>query len=487
MANLIQGDAMPNITTSQTNTPTAPDFYNNYLSNIATGGKDAIGTGGAAGASPLQSSAYAAAPTAINAGQPALAAANTQFSNVANTPTSALMDQYMNPYTQNVVGELGRLGERQFKDILAPAATSGAVGSGQFGSKRGMQVYGDTARDVAKNTLGLQNTALQSGFDKSLAAAQAQQGLNLKTGEDFNTLSTNAYNQGVGGLSQLSQLGGQQQSTEQARLNYPMTAESNYASLLKGLNIPTTNKQTNVGPIPGAYQMSPLSLISGLGTAAGSFLTAGAGGKSPFEQIFGKSPSDFFKGLGSKSPDYSGAPVTNPDGSVTYPGGSTYTGDLDPTDPNNPNYSGNSDGSYTYPGGSTYTGDLDPTDVNNPNYSSPPYAGPDYGGAPDTSTPPSYFNAGVFNPEAASLSGNMNSADVDQGMYMPFDTSDPRSKFYTGTNYDKFGEPAQNLTDLSAPASHFNQDGQWVSNVPEGQAGVMGGPGYDDYMSEYFS
>jgi hypothetical protein len=57
----------------------------------------------------------------------------------------------------------------------------------------------------------------------------------------------------------------------------------------------------------------------------------------------------------------------------------------------------------------------------------------------------------------------------------------------TTTTYDKFGEPAQNLTDLSAPASHFNQDGQWVSNVPEGQAGVMGGLGYDDYMSQYFS
>ena len=364
MANLIQGDAMPNITTSQTNTPTAPDFYNNYLSNIATGGKDAIGTGGAAGASPLQSAAYAAAPTAINAGQPALAAANTQFSNVANTPTSALMDQYMNPYTQSVVGELGRLGTKQFNDVLAPAATSGAVGSGQFGSKRGMQVYGDTARDVAKNTLGLQNTALQSGFDKSLAAAQAQQGLNLKTGEDFNTLSTNAYNQGVGGLSQLSQLGGQQQSTEQARLNYPMTAESNYASLLKGLNIPTTNTQTNVGPIPGAYQMSPLSLISGLGTAAGSFLTAGAGGKSPFEQIFGKSPVEWFKGLGTPNPNIPGTTIPRGDGTDVDTGGQTDFTNPPPIPP------------------------------------SSDYAGPDYGGAPDTPAPDyGYFNEdGSFNP-----------------------------------------------------------------------------------------
>ena len=352
MANLIQGDAMPNITTTQTNTPTAPDFYNNYLSNISAGGNAAIASGGAAGASPLQTAAYAAAPTAINAGQPGLTAANTQFSNVANTPTADLMSKYMNPYTSNVVDELGRLGEKQFNDVLAPAATSGAVGSGQFGSKRGMQVYGDTARDVTKNTLGLQNTALQSGFDKSLAAAQAQQGLSLKTGEDENALSTNAYNQGVGGLSQLSQLGGQQQATNQAQLNYPMTAESNYAALLKGLNIPTTNTQTNVGPIPGAYQTSPLALISGLGSAAGSFLTPGANGKSPFESIFGTTPSDWWKSFGSGS-------------SGNIPGTTIPMGNGTPVDT---------------------TGQTDFTNAT-PTPPSSDYTGPTYTTAPDTSTP----------------------------------------------------------------------------------------------------
>ena len=66
---------------------------------------------------------------------------------------------YMNPYTEKVVGALDVLGKRNINQYLAPQATAAAVGSGQFGSKRGAEVLGQ-----AINT-GLQN----------LNAAEAQE------------------------------------------------------------------------------------------------------------------------------------------------------------------------------------------------------------------------------------------------------------------------------------------------------------------------
>ena len=269
MANLLQGSALPNITTTQTASTTAPDWYNQFLSGLSTAGQAAVNTGGVAGASPLQTAAYNAAPTAINAGLPTL----NQATDVATGAAGALdINQYMNPYTSGVVDEIGRLGQKNFTDILAPNAVAGAAGSGQFGSRRGMQIYGDVARDSARATTGQQATALQSGYQNAVQAALQKQQNETQAGNLLGTLSSQGYTQGVGGLDVLSRLGAQQQATSQAALNYPMSAQQNFANLLRGFTVPTTQNQTFTGPIPGAYSNSPLSQIAGLGlSTAGIF------------------------------------------------------------------------------------------------------------------------------------------------------------------------------------------------------------------------
>ena len=269
MANLLQGSALPNITTTQTASTTAPDWYNQFLSGLSTAGQAAVNTGGVAGASPLQTAAYNAAPTAINAGLLTL----NQATDVATGAAGALdINQYMNPYTSGVVDEIGRLGQKNFTDILAPNAVAGAAGSGQFGSRRGMQIYGDVARDSARATTGQQATALQSGYQNAVQAALQKQQNETQAGNLLGTLSSQGYTQGVGGLDVLSRLGAQQQATSQAALNYPMSAQQNFANLLRGFTVPTTQNQTFTGPIPGAYSNSPLSQIAGLGlSTAGIF------------------------------------------------------------------------------------------------------------------------------------------------------------------------------------------------------------------------
>jgi len=287
MANILQGAAYPDVQTTQTNATTAPDWYSNYLSGLPARTQAAIDAGGTAGASPLQAAAYAAAPTAINAGQ----SSTNQAANYANLAggTSAInmVGDYMNPFTSSVLDEINRRGQSNWQQTVAPMTTAGSVGSGQFGGSRGVQALANAGRDVNANILGTQATTAAAGFDAALKAAQAQQNTYLKAGENIGTVGTNQYNQAIGGLNALSTLGGQQQATEQAALNYPTTALSNEASIIKGLSVPTTQTQTFKGPMPGAYQTSPLAQLLGYSTGVGSIFSSNNGGKSTWENITG--------------------------------------------------------------------------------------------------------------------------------------------------------------------------------------------------------
>ena len=305
MANLLQGSALPNITTTQTASTTAPDWYNQFLSGLSTSGQAAVNTGGIAGASPLQTAAYNAAPTAINAGLPTLNQATDVAMGAAGAPD---INQFMNPYMSGVVDEIGRLGQKNFTDILAPNAVAGAAGSGQFGSRRGMQVYGDVARDSARATTGQQASALQSGYQNAVQAALLRQQNQTQAANALGTLSGQEYTQGVGGLNVLSGLGAQQQATSQAALNYPMSAQQNFANLLRGFTVPTTQSQTFTGPIPGAYSNSPLSQIAGLGLSTAGIFANKVDPKTGLE-IKGTSVFDTLKNLSG----YGNKPTT-PDG-----------------------------------------------------------------------------------------------------------------------------------------------------------------------------
>lgn len=280
-----QGAAAPDVNTTTATTTTAPAWYNNFLSGLAGTGQAAVEQGGVAGFSDLQKQVFGQAPGAVTAGQGALGTAVGTATDVANTPTMSMISQYMNPYTQQVIGEVGRLGQQNFENKLAPGATAAAVGSGQFGSTRGMNVYGNIAREASRDITGQQGALLQSGFDAALKAAQAQQTLGLQAAQQLGQLSSQQYTQGTGGLDVLSKLGAQQQALEQAKLNYPMSALGQVSNLIKGYTVPTSVTQKYTGPMPGAYAKSPAELLGGLTAGAGGLFTPGSSGVAPYKGI----------------------------------------------------------------------------------------------------------------------------------------------------------------------------------------------------------
>ena len=289
---------MANLLESSQNTATvAPDYYTNYLSNLANAGTTAGQQAQFVGATPLQEKAFQDVEQAAGAYKPTLQtagttigqaaasssplAAATPYLTAATTDPSQSAAQYMTPYIKSVVDALGDTGARNIRMNLSPLATSGAVGSGQFGSKRGAEVLGQTISNADRDILNAQSQALNAGYKDALSAAVQQNqvagqagttaanaaGTGQKNLMDIGAAQSNLAGQeqalGLADINALSTLGAQQQTIGQNEQNFPLTNLSNVAALMRGFTVPTTTKTT--------LQSSPLSTLAGVATGTAGF------------------------------------------------------------------------------------------------------------------------------------------------------------------------------------------------------------------------
>jgi len=270
--NLTQGAQLPSSVTTTQQQATAPQFYTDYLQNVANLGQNAIQQGGVAGFSPLQQQAFRMAPQTAFAGSETLGQAGNMIGRSGNTTVPQVVGQYMNPYTSGVVNEMGRLQQQNIQENVLPNLNAGAIGSGQFGSRRQMQATGNTMRDMQANLLGQQTAALQSGYTN----AQTQAGQDLsrlgQAGQMMTNLGAQQQQLGIGGLNQLFSMGAQQQAQGQRMLDQPMVNATAYSRLLQGLAMPTGSTQQVTAPgQQNQFANSPLADITGLLATIASF------------------------------------------------------------------------------------------------------------------------------------------------------------------------------------------------------------------------
>ena len=337
---LTQGSPLPNITTTQGQTTTAPSWYTDYLSNLA-GNVTSQTTGpGAAqyvGAQPLQQQAFQAAGALPGTYQPMVQQAAGLASDVGGADVAGNVSKYMTPYTQNVVNALDVLGKRNISQFLAPQATSAAVGSGQFGSKRGAEVLGQAINTGLQNLSAAQAQALQTGYSQALQATQTEQANKLGAASQLGNLATTGQNLSLADINALSTLGGQQQTIAQNQQLFPLQTLNIGAQALRGYQIPTNVSSTYTGPIPGAYSASPLQQIAGIGALLSAASTSASGAPTAFGNWLGGKLTSAGGGLsdlfsGSSTPEFLGGGgtdttntgiTTNPDGSYTTSGGTS--------------------------------------------------------------------------------------------------------------------------------------------------------------------
>ena len=294
MADLFQGSALPNVSTTQTQQTTAPDYYNNYLSNLASQGQTAAQNAQYVGPTGLQNQAFSQVAQNVGNYQPYLNQAASLTGQAAQGPD---VNQFMNPYTQDVVNQIGVLGQRNIQENLAPQATAGAVGTGQFGSQRGAQVLGNTLRDAATNITAQQQQALQQGYTQALQAAQNQQQLGLSAGSQLANLAGQQQNLGLQDVNALSTLGAQQQQIAQNQQLFPLQNLTTESNIMKGLTVPTSVSSQYSGPMPGAYQASPLQQIAGLGSTLQGLYSNPSGSNSSLISQLTNSNNNSIPGL----------------------------------------------------------------------------------------------------------------------------------------------------------------------------------------------
>ena len=316
MAGLTTGEPLPNITTSQTQTTTAPSWYTDYLNNLSSTATSAGANANFVGATDLQNKAFDLTSQNVGNYQPYLNSANALTMNSATTAAPSMVNQYMNPYISSVVDEAGRLGLQNIRNTISPQATAGAVGSGQFGSTRGANVLAQNVTGALQNLGGQQQGLLAGGYKDAIAAAQADLQRQMTGGQQMGALGTTAQNLGLADVNALSTMGAQKQQIGQNEELFPLQLAEKQAAIMKGYTVPTSVSSSYTGPIPGAYTTSPLAMMTSLGSGlTGLFTTPTGGGASPIEN-FSKWLKEFSSGSGSTSFD----DLEDPGGVTPYPG-----------------------------------------------------------------------------------------------------------------------------------------------------------------------
>lgn len=112
------------------------------------------------GITPIQQAGQA---SALTAAQPYMSAAARTFPQAAQ--------EYMSPYIQNVVEQIGEQGVRQLQEKYLPAVGQEFIGAGQFsvgpGSTRMGEFGARALRDVQEAVLAEQAKALQAGYGQA--------------------------------------------------------------------------------------------------------------------------------------------------------------------------------------------------------------------------------------------------------------------------------------------------------------------------------
>jgi hypothetical protein len=294
---ITQGAPLPDIKTTETRTDNAPSYYTNYLQGLSTAGTTALGKTPAqsvAGYDQLQTTGYGLLPAATTAGLPGLTAAQTTAGQAAQGITPERIQALMNPYTSNVVDEMGRLTQQNIQRNLLPTMKAGFVGTGGLGSQRYAGALGQSMADIQAGLTGQQYGALSQGYSQAMKGALDEASLLNQTAQTQGKLSDIAQTQALTGAGALTKAGAERQAYEQSLLDQPLKTASNVTGLMKGLTVPTGQTSTFVGPKAGAYQNSDLANITGILSMLGS--TAGGKGLQTVAGA-GSGLLDYLKGI----------------------------------------------------------------------------------------------------------------------------------------------------------------------------------------------
>lgn len=319
---LFGGQAPPNVASSGTSTTTLPQWLQDYtqglLARSAMVGMEDYQTYGGprnAALTPDQQSAFGLVRSGIGAGNPHTTAAGQNLNRAAglsatsnaqpymdraNTTVPEVIQNYMNPYTENVTNRARDLALRTYNEDILPGINDTFTRAGQFASKGMLGDYTRAGRNTVEglqtqsNALladAYQSSAQTAGSDldrfKGLASLSGDLTTNERSGlidtaSGQNDLAALLQKLNLGDASALEAIGSQQQQQTQrnydtayndfvAQRDYPKDQLEFMRQMLQGLQTNESTVTTDNKPLPGAeYGASGASQItSGLSNLAG--------------------------------------------------------------------------------------------------------------------------------------------------------------------------------------------------------------------------
>ena len=322
---LTQGDPLPSITTTKSTTTTGPDWYTDYLKDLAKPGTDFLKLTQeqqVAGFDPLQQNVLDTAKGALSGYDDLMTKAGTTAEQAAKGITPEMIQQYMNPYQTSVTNEMARQSNQNFQRNMLPGLMGAFVGTGGAGSQRQLGALGQMTADVNQNLTGSINKSLADAYASAVGTAGKQSDLLRQGAETEKGVATADLDAAIKQLAAQYGYGEDAQKLVQQRILAPLAGAKSAADVYTNLKVPSTVSETANAPIPGAYSTPLLSQIAGLGT----LFASGSGGTSPIQGF-----SNFLFGPG-------GSGSTTPGGFAGYltrlvGGGSSPAPAEDPGDP----------------------------------------------------------------------------------------------------------------------------------------------------------
>ena len=297
-ATATQGGTNPLVTSTADTVTATPSWYTDFLNQISTQGQNASQNTQYVGANDIQNQGFQKAQDTSGGYQGALDSASNYLNQVGGS---------------NLAQAVGDVGQANIANYLAPQATAGLVGSGQFGSSRGARALGDTISNAELGITQQQATAMQQDMANKLAAGQSLTNLGTATGalntQDINNLLTS---------------GAQKQTIEQNQQLFPMQQLANESALLRNYTIPTSTSTATTAPATsGQMGLSNIANVLGLAGTAGTAFGKNSGlsqylfGKDAVSDSSGKVVTPAVKGAISQLFDSSSSgDQTNPNDQI---------------------------------------------------------------------------------------------------------------------------------------------------------------------------
>jgi hypothetical protein len=265
------GGSAPTPGTSSTSTQVQlPEWYNQYTTDMLGRAQGVANLPYAqytgpriAGFTPTEKTGFEMTKAAAGSYQPFLGQAGEALAGASKTFPSAVQE-YMNPYTQNVVDQIAAQGVRQLQEKYLPAVGQEFIQAGQFnvgpGSTRMGEFGARALRDVQEAVLGEQAKALQAGYGQAADIFQSDAARKAQLAGTAADIAGMAQRYGLTGAGAVTGVGEKEREMGQANLNlayqdflkqegYPKEQIKFLSDVLQGVRLPqTTVSQTTEMP-----------------------------------------------------------------------------------------------------------------------------------------------------------------------------------------------------------------------------------------------